>query len=195
MHKVLWTSCVGRAVQERKKLHLILQVFTHRRFTNLHFKSRYTKHKTIICISGHFAPDPVILWFSELPCVPAAQDDQLPSCFLWKALSLVKYSSFRLKQLTVMCKLDTMKSYNRLKNIERIGFFMALWFIFCSSTLLVISISTLLWPFTDTFLWVSAKHEPSQDTWEGSAWQVFAEVASRGKPPLQLLPRPYCLSK
>lgn len=67
---------------------------------------------------------------------------------------LIKYNSFCLKQLTVMCKLDTMKSYNRLKNIEQIVFFffMALSFIFCSGTLLVISISILLWPFKDTFL-------------------------------------------
>lgn len=36
---------------------------------------------------------------------------------------LSKYNSFCLKQLTVMCKLDTMKSYNRLKNIEQIVFF------------------------------------------------------------------------
>lgn len=110
---------------------------------------------------------------------------------------LSKYNSFCLKQLTVMCKLDTMKSYNRLKNIEQIVFFffMALSFIFCSGTLLVISISILLWPFKDTFLWELAKHESSQDTWKGRAWQVFAEVTLRGKPPLQLLPRPHCLSK
>lgn len=126
----------------------------------------------------------------------ASSSEWSASIEFMEGTELSKYNSFCLKQLTVMCKLDTMKSYNRLRNIEQIVFFFtALSFIFCSGTLLVISISILLWSFKDTFLWVLAKRESSQDTWEGRAWQVFAEVTSRGKPPLQLLPRPYCLSK
>lgn len=66
-HKVLQNSAssvIERVVQDRQKLHLILQVFTQRRLSNLHFKSTHTLlrlYETTVCIGGHFDPDPIIL--------------------------------------------------------------------------------------------------------------------------------------
>lgn len=84
---------VERVVQDRHKLHFILQVFPHTRFSNLHFKSTHAQHEatsqtvqTTAGIGGHFAPDPVIVLFHESPCRPtlAGQGDQLPSSCLQK---------------------------------------------------------------------------------------------------------------
>lgn len=79
--------CVDeRAVQDRSKLHLILQTFAHRRFSNIHFKSTMLLlrlEKTTVCTGGQIAPDPTILWLTEFPysLTLAGQDEQLPpSC-------------------------------------------------------------------------------------------------------------------
>lgn len=98
---------------------------------------------------------------------PFAQVDSEPS----------ERNSFCLKQLTVTLKLDMMKSSSRLKTTEQFGVFFgrALVFMICSGVLLVISTATLLRPFKDTLLWVSARTESWWDTWESRAWQKWLQ--------------------